>query len=762
MAFGSKKNASGDASVPEQGEDGVTVPEAAGPTRVSRRQAAKAQAAAEKQPASRRPKRAGDLLGSVISESVFGSAMELLENNENFVYSPGQWFVLLLDVTDIGGLSEKQKHDESKGSILNLINGDMIQIVATAQMIEHQQFALIPTESTMVRAEEYELLANALYRWAVLSAEGDRFAIKVFEQKGTYFDSAKQVAAGSIPLVEALAQVDEIRSALLGGEGASITEREDASAVASAAQPADTEGPFEVGAAEIATADEQAQVQDEQAFQPIEYALPEEEIAADEDASPVYEDEVPDYETVILDEPEEPLPASDEQPEAVATTGGLLPGTVSYENYLVETVGSVFTQEDQHAVIARRFLTDDLDLEVDLEEFNAIFAPEAPAAHFNLSAALANTTDWLTNQVGQLVETANTQIEERRLANIDELRRLYVELIGVHMGEVAEIVSTTEPGAPYYEMLQTAELDHSRRIGDSDALVARRREEISKSFDDEAEARAIAIAAQAKAEALQTSRPRREARLAEVEPAVRSQLQADYEHDRQKVLELRRSTAQIEMERGRTKIIAALSEKRDAQQAEMQAMVASLTAGMLEVIDANRKSDLARAQTLAESLVHDDSVEVERQRAETRLAEVRADHQARLAELEQARAQQVDHLTGQLNEREAYYAGLLGAQEKRADDAVSLVSTIKQSVHEEYAARLATLEADKRSYGEQLDYTNKLGLRSNRLIIGLGSVALVAALLLGSVVGFTISRVTTDNTHQDSAPGAIVLTVDDE
>ena len=117
-------------------------------------------------------KKAKDSLALVIDETEPGAALDLIRQNEKWMLPNGAGIILSLPVDapiedgGIGGLGKvSAKGDEDKGSILQRIADDKIQVFMTQDMLSHNILGIIPTEQSL-SAEgmgEYTLFDKALF-----------------------------------------------------------------------------------------------------------------------------------------------------------------------------------------------------------------------------------------------------------------------------------------------------------------------------------------------------------------------------------------------------------------------------------------------------------------------------------------------------------------------------------------------------------------------------------------------------------------------
>jgi hypothetical protein len=260
----------------------------------------------------KRKLRENERLRSVLKESTFGAAVETLEHNIRFRLTPDaagnpRWLALLLRAEDIGGLSEKTKRDEAKGSLVQQIISDQIEAIATADMLDRECFAIVPSASTLERMGEYSLLTNAQYYWVVFSSAGGDL---VFDQNigpATYAQALAIQNGGSLQesVLEGDGGADTWARIEIGGAGAAADTQADAAAAGVA-----TREPLATQAIDT--------VDDDEIFGDV--AVAEAVAHAEPSVQPVEDIEAPDFDPE-LDDPSDFFAALDASDSGEASDG---------------------------------------------------------------------------------------------------------------------------------------------------------------------------------------------------------------------------------------------------------------------------------------------------------------------------------------------------------------------------------------------------------------------------------------------------------
>ncbi|MFF1880288.1 hypothetical protein ACFVVC_02300 [Pseudarthrobacter sp. NPDC058196] len=664
-----------------------------------------------------RKKKPDELLSSVVRETAIPAAVELLRSNATFVFPSGTaWVMLVLAAESIGGLSKRHGRDEAKGSLIELIDSDQIKTVATAEMLGEEVFGIIPNAETLARMEEYSLLTGADYSWAVVwqKPSGELLVDLVAEAT---FKQAQEVASGVLSLEEAVgAQAWRDHSGVATDDSGTLPATD-----AAAADTADEGDPIfdSIPGGDEGAGDEP--VFDATGDEPVF----DDEVAdfGDEDAAPVAVEPEPGFDgTAGFDELDEGFgpAAADAEVHAPATEDGVL-----LEN-----------QEQVREVIARRFLSEDLDLDVRLDEFNATFAIGAPVVQIDVPQG---ATEWLGDQVAQLNRQANADLAQLRWAHEDELRTLYVNLMSAHVEQVIRDVATDREGSRYKALKDGTEAAHRERESEKDQRIRTRKAQIVQDYEAQAKKLAEQAALQAEIQYKERNRSRMERERADAVAEIERVLENAYSHDRQEILRVRRSDAALKMQVGTTRIFEVLAEKQKAYLEAEEQRLGQWKIEIQRIVDDNRKADIAQAEALAEHQRTTDEIGVVRREQEALLESIRNEHADRIRRMEDELDRNRKDAITQMQAREAEWQHSLSLEKEKTDsatqrntDLLQQMEVVEDSVKRRYEARLEEMAADKESYASELARASEIQSRYNKMLIAL----IVALPMLGGLAGF--------------------------
>lgn len=712
-----------------------------------------------------------EMLASVVRESTVGAAVDLLKQNERFALPDNKsWVGLLLDTKTIGGLSKKESGNEAKGSIVQLINSDLIQVVVTRELLAEDCLVFIPTTQTLEQMRDFTLLSEATYHWMVLTETDDRLVISLpaglDDTADAKLSDAEAVAAGDRSLADLMPEqwkrsMGEDRSEDPTEAGAPVVQedvvdadeeakhREAAAGSDTQAMPAVTDEADEAeepqgpsGSGSTAVGDDPLADAVDPTDDGIDYdALDQEEGEEGEDLAD---------EADFADEFDPDAEYSDEQGEQDDSDFMLDDedqgdgDANAYLQYVEENRSREVTEDEVRATIARRFLSDELELSVTLDEFETIFNTQAPAISIEVAE---DPSDWLGSQVAQLTRQANAALEQAHQRHVDELRGLYVDAMGLHVENVIKRVSPEREGSVYRDLSQAArtEFEDAKKRAAEDASTQRR--EISERFEKEAEERAAQAAAHARVQFKDRNRPEFDRRLAEVGTDVDRRNEERYNQQRQEIQQMRRKDAAMQVDLGVTQTLGLLSERAAEHREAEKSLLEHWNQELTRFIDENRKNDVARAEALADQLTRDNSIETLKKEHAAQIEQIHVENADRQRRLESEIERHNARALAELKEREGKWQhefNLLETRNQSLNEAnkslTEQVGTVREEVESSWRKRVQDLEHDKKSYGEELERANVIQTRSNKILVVLVVVLALAALAVGIIIGWLISQ----------------------
>lgn len=692
-------------------------------------------------------KKAKDSLAFVIDETEPGAALDLIRNNERWALPNGAGVILSLPVDapieegGIGGLGKvSSKGDEAKGSILQRIADDKIQVLMTQDMLRHNILGIIPTEQSLSPEGmgEYTLFDKAIF---MLTSVDTRDGALVVNPILYHYDESAQTVdapAGDADTIT-LAQAQAISSGAvalsslipslwrrLGGEvNLADAEAEDLDEDAPAPAPADDADESIENVDNLPNFDPDEIPDDFD--EPLEDDLPFDDGAYDDDDESDIENPFEDLD----------VESDTEAEDASEVAENSTPAPVVDDR--------VFDRDAVRNTMARRFLDEDLGFTVDMTPFNALFGHEAnDASRFSLDHL--SDENWLDGQIKLLSQQANDALADRRRRDIDELRDLYFSLVSNTGDEIAAQMSTAL-GADNVWAQTLAEADaNAEKSRESlvDIVGAQRAAIISK-YEKERESDAQVKAAEAKSLYDVRHKPGLDRELAEIEPNLRATIDEDHTLRRRQILDARKQSAQASFDAALTRVMDHLIQKRSEQVARETELMEQFRDDMGRFLDENRKEDIARAEALREQLSRQNIVEQKTAEFAAREKELR-EQIVRERDEAQKRLLASQDETNKLIERMRldHEAALAQAQaeveraNERTKEEAARVNVVRDEISRQYESQITFLENDQKTLMSQMNRESVVAKRANHLYIALAVLTALAFLALGVIAGILL------------------------
>lgn len=695
-------------------------------------------------------KKAKDSLALVIDETEPGAALDLIRNNERWALPNGAGVILSLPVDapieegGIGGLGKvSSKGDEDKGSILQRIADDKIQVLMTQDMLRHNILGIIPTEQSLSPEGmgEYTLFDKAVFM--LVSVDMRDGALVVNPVHYDELAGVLDVPTGDADTVT-LAQAQAISSGAvalsslipslwrrLGGEvdtDSADSESEDLVEDIPAPPSADHADESLENVDNLPDFDP-----DEVLDEPLEDELPSDESSYDDDDADI-EDPFKDLDV-----------ASDADTESETDSFGDVPEVV--ENPIPAPVidNRVFNRDAVRNTMARRFLDEDLGFTVDMTPFNALFGHEEDeASRFSLDHL--SDENWLDGQIKLLSQQANDALAQQRRRDIEELRDLYFSLVSNTGDEIAAQMSTG-PGADnvWAQTLAEADANAEKSRESLVDIVGAQRAAIIAKYEKDKEADAQAKAVEAKSLYDVRHKPSLDRELDEIELNLRATIDEDYTLRRRQILDARKQSAQASFDAALTRVMDHLIQKRSEQVARETELMEQFRDDMGQFLDENRKEDIARAEALREQLSRENIVEQKTAEFAAREKELHEQIAREREEAEKralATQEETNKTLARMREEWAVQLAQAKAEVERAnartEEEAARVNVVREEISRQYESQIAFLENDQKTLMAQMDRESLVAKRANRLYIALAVLVALAFLALGVIAGILI------------------------
>ena len=704
---------------------------------------------------------AKDSLTLVIDETEPGAALDIIRQNTEWLLPNGIGVILALPVDasiddgGIGGLGKvSSKGNEDKGSILQRIADDKIQVCATEDMLRHNILGVIPTPASLGPdgMGEYTLFDRAKFLLTSVTPRPDG----TLETVPVHFDEATgliEVPDGDIDTVT-LAQAQEIASGTitlasliptlwkrLGGEGADeeVVEEDIAEEAAPAAPtlpPTASAAPAEsVEAVENLPHFDPDDIPDE----PMVDELPSDEGLYDEDD----EDENPFDD---IEEAPAPAPHVPTQTEEVEVAPEVAP-----------VDERVFNKDAVRTAVARRFLDDSLDFAVDMTPFETLLGYEVDTpAQFSLDGL--DSANWLDSQIKMLSQQANTVLADQRRRDIEELRNLFFSLVSRTGDEISAQMSTDEDAEnTWAKTMAEVNGNEKNALADLSEISEKQKAVLADQYQQEREAFIQARIGEERVRYDERHKPALIRRMDDLEASVRLDIESDYEARRYEILRARKTSAQGAFDAAITKVMDHLIEKRAEQVQREAQLIEKFRVEMSNFLDENRKEDIARTQALQEQLSRQNIVEeksaefaAREQELHEQIARERDEAHKRVLAAQDEANKVLERMRQENEAQLAQARAEIERANERVKEEAERVGVVRDEIARQFQSQVESLQTDKQLLMDQMDRENLVAKRANRLYIALAVLVALAFLALGVIIGMLMPGGAGSNAHAAS------------
>lgn len=716
------------------------------------------QAAAPAQAPAVDARAAKDSLTLVIDETEPGAALDIIRQNTEWLLPNGIGVILALPVDasiddgGIGGLGKvSSKGNEDKGSILQRIADDKIQVCATEDMLRHNILGVIPTPASLGPdgMGEYTLFDRAKFLLTSVTPRPDG----TLETVPVHFDEATgliEVPDGDIDTVT-LAQAQEIAAGSvtlasliptlwkrLGGEGADeeVAEEETAPEAAPAAPtlPPTAAQSESVEAVENLPYFDPDDIPDE----PMVDELPSDEGLYDEDD----EDENPfdDIEEAPAPVPHVPTQTEEVEPEPVAPVDE-----------------RVFNKDAVRTAVARRFLDDSLDFAVDMTPFETLLGYEVDTpAQFSLDHL--DSTNWLDGQIKMLSQQANTVLADQRRRDIEELRNLFFSLVSRTGDEISSQMSIDEDAEnTWAKTMAEVNGNETKALADLSEISEKQKAVLADQYQQEREAFIQARIGEERVRYDERHKPALVRQMDDMEASIRLDIESDYEARRYEILRARKTSACGAFDAAITKVMDHLIEKRAEQVQREAELIEKFRVEMNDFLDENRKEDIARTQALQEQLSRQNIVEeksaefaAREQELHEQIARERDEAHKRVLAAQDEANKVLERMRQENEAQLAQARAEIERANERVKEEAERVGVVRDEIARQFQSQVESLQTDKQLLMDQMDRENLVAKRANRLYIALAVLVALAFLALGVIIGMLVHGGASSSAHATS------------
>lgn len=677
---------------------------------------------------------------SVIRETVFETAVSIMKANKLFRVSRDDedLFVgILLKFDDIGGLSKKDMKDESKGQIITLINSGGIASIFTADLKSKDQIVFIPNKATLEQMSEFSLLADDLeYELVLVNAYDETIeGTDVFVS----LDYLMKCHKSNMGIASKLTQVLE-PTLLPGDEGYNS-----GSAEPRGFEPEPEPEPMAAAASTFDESDGLIGGDDPEDYgSDGDYSDDGDGYSGDDG-----DGEFEDFEGGEFEDGE-PSGESDDGEGGYDPEDGQESGPSVY-------VGA----ESSAMALSRKFFNDDMARELDTSALE-----QAIAGIGQFRPLLMRPEDtWLNQQLNVMIDLANRELFALHQQNLDVVRNAYLNAIGsAYIDEMSQ-VQDYKSDERYAQIAAQVE-EASAGVDD---MVVKERERLKAEWDEKVRNAGEVARMNAEQQYRERYQYQYEERLRNIDAEVRAGLQAAENRAIAELKSARQREAQIRLDHLDSEQIAIAVDAYREMLASEAELYTKHESEIMQFLENSREEEIARIRVLDSELSRDEKVTQIQNEYKAKAEALQADFETRIAALQSDIDTTHIRHNRDLADKDAAYAALQAKYDAdksewkaQVSDLTAEVVKANESKEREVKIRVDEMRAERDSYSQKYDHLVKTQKSTSMLMLALGVAAVLAALMVGIVIGGRLYNPGSGNEPvQDDSPAVSDTVLDD-
>lgn len=680
-------------------------------------------------------------LGSVLSESVPAASQDVIRSNEKFQMPNDdennlRYIVMTLDVTDIGGLNRRMKHDPDKGQFIECVNCGNIEAHVSEEGILNNTFIIIPTEKTLEALSEFSFLASkekfsSFIPTCVTIYQNGSMDFEEYDAR-VDFNWFYNISNGITMLGDSIKEIaKDIFDENDNEEELQETESAEENIVSNESESSndDINELFEVVsekmASEIVTITNV--IEEEQ----------NENVSNEKDYISNEEEEFHNLSEPLVECPichniisiNEPCPTCGYDINQAAYEESSMEQEMDEQENL-EEISSI----DVSMAVERLFHAGDLDLEISPQPFDVQFIKE------NTFTPISDERGdgWLDGYVTQKIKNANAELLQLHNANLFASRNRYLSIMTDECENIAKAVDLDDPSNAYAKIKKTILDNITKKRDEMEMEVDKRRTELQEIWRKELAMIEESAAAGARRNYLDKYAKSHEASLRDVETSLSDEIDIEYNKLITELNARRKQEAQRLHDIAVTQTLIVIGNSYEELLKEENNKRNQILSEIQEYIDTHRKDEVARNEVLAEAQRQKDEATRVTEEFARKIDTLTAEHNAACEKLKQeidAAHVHEETVKNDLNTRieteQDKYSELDAKYQNLMDRYVNIDAEKKK----EFESYINTLENDKKAAEEHLAHVDIIHNKYNKVAVIVWVAISVATFAIGILIG---------------------------
>ena len=437
--------------------------------------------------------------------------------------------------------------------------------------------------------------------------------------------------------------------------------------------------------------------------------------------------------------------------------------------------------------ITRKYYSDDLDLEVSSQPFDAMFMQSNPYVPF----VEVEGDGWLNGYVNNLRRDANARLAKLHQENLLIMRERFMLILAKHCESIVKAVSTDDPSSRFGYALKTItnlRNTNIEKIKDTAEAYKREKEE---DYQKRMRAEIENASNIARTNFINRYGKEHERELKDIEVELRNNIEAEFVSARDNLQMERKNEAKRQLDLGTTEALKLCADEYTKLIAAERKEYVRLQSVITDFQNDNMASDEARAQIMAEEHRRTNEVATVRSEYDSKFDNATKEFEAKLAvakaEIEQNTSEYQNKIKEireqhekELNQVVDQYNEKLGAKDDEINKLNDLIATRDremevmvqkyadqdETINQKYRTQIEMLQSERDAWTEEANHMEHIHKYTDKLKITAMIVAIAAALGIGVIIGTAVTSshvksnqpvvnyVTTEESTNDSAENA--------
>lgn len=409
--------------------------------------------------------------------------------------------------------------------------------------------------------------------------------------------------------------------------------------------------------------------------------------------------------------------------------------------------------------IARKYYSDDLELEISSQPFDAMFLQSNPYMPFQE----VPSDGWLDGYVNSLRRDANARLAKLHYENLLLMRQRYMEIITKHCEEIVKAVATDDKESRFGFLKAQFEAKKAAAIEQLPAQIEAYKKQIEDEYQGRMKAEMENAANSARATFINRNAKEHARELKEIESELRANLESEFMSGQANITQQRRDEAKRQLDAGITEALSMCKDEYTKMMAMERQEYARLQAVIVDYMNEHMAADEAkiavdienqRRNTDIAKLKNDAAADMARAKAdfEAQVSLIRAasekstmEHEAAMNEMKDRHAHAIAQMRAGFEETISHKdteISLLKEQleqsDARMDEMAKKFVDLDKATDDKYRSQIDMVKSEREAWQERAGHIERMHKYTDKVKLTGVIVGFAAALAVGIIIGCVI------------------------